>query len=165
MQSMSVATTIVHSSRSSRIARFLALAKLYERLLSEQRLEKSILGALSTLEQAKEKVEKKLERIKRPLFPSWTEDMTKPYGKIPKSFLPIRIRQRKSHLFTKGKKLIPLNKSIGLVLGRNKKADIYQVQSIEFNRNPDIGKVWSLPEAKKWVIHNKSVLKSFHVDV
>jgi len=76
---------------------------------------------------------------------------------------PIRIRMRKAYLFEE-KRLLPLNKSVNLVLGKNRNANIYQIQSISFNTNPTISKAWSLKKAKRWIDRNKNLLKSFHVE-
>jgi len=73
----------------------------------------------------------------------------------------IRIRKRSPEKFSNLKEII-IDEELGIkaVIGKmNKDQDSYRIQSLLFNTDKDIGKVWSLKEAKEWTKTKKDELK------
>lgn len=74
----------------------------------------------------------------------------------------IRIRQRNPKIFKKSTmKTISLSKSMGIkaVIGNLPYDNKIRVQTLIFNRDPEIGKSWNLKEAKEWVKDNRERIK------
>lgn len=82
-------------------------------------------------------------------------------GKIQKSE-DIRIRQRDPKIFDKkSMRTVSLSKSLGIkaVIGNLPTDSKLRVQTLVFNRDPQIGKSWDLKEAKEWTKANKERIK------
>lgn len=74
----------------------------------------------------------------------------------------IRIRQRNPQFYKKDSlRTISLSKSLGIkaVIGNLPNDSKLSIQTLIFNRDPKIGKVWNLKESKEWVRFNKSKIK------
>lgn len=83
-------------------------------------------------------------------------------NKISKSTEDIRIRQRDPRIFSRETlRTITISKSLGIkaVIGNLPSDNKLRVQTLIFNRNPQIGKSWNLHEAKDWVRSNKDRVK------
>ena len=73
----------------------------------------------------------------------------------------IRIRKRSPEKFSDLKEII-IDEELGIkaVIGKmNKDQDSYRIQSLLFNTDKEIGKVWNLKEAKEWTKTKKDELK------
>ena len=73
----------------------------------------------------------------------------------------IRIRKRSPEKFVSLKEIV-IDESLGIkaVIGKmHKDLESYRIQSLLFNTNKELGKVWNLKEAKEWAKTKKNELK------
>lgn len=122
---------------------------------------KIALKYLDKLEKALEKREMKNE-IKN-IIKSIDDKLNNKKIQKSKSIEDIRIRQRDPKIFDKKSlRTIHLSKSLGIkaVIGSLPNDTKLRVQTLIFNKNPEIGKSWSLKLAKSWTKENKDKIRT-----